>query len=141
MIYIYVLLLFPFYIYSQSCENDTLDNGVFEVYENDKKIGVIYRKNNFQIEKSTSSSQYTIARFKKEKCVFYLKSYEINDDLDTITWSVKYNRIKQNYYSFIGRPAYLGINYSLEGSVLKTSDEINDVDIMKTFNKLRKDIK
>lgn len=86
------------------CED--LKTGSFELYDNSLKIGTIYRKGKFQIEKYLKNDNYTIAKVNIKDCLFYLKKYEIKEELDTITWSVDYKKIKKNHYSFIGRPIF-----------------------------------
>ena len=73
---------------------DKLQNGSFELYEKGLKIGHLYRKNGIQIEKYLDSKDYTIAKVKSEGCAFYMKSYEVKEDLDTITWAVSYKKNK-----------------------------------------------
>jgi hypothetical protein len=79
-------------IYNKECSD--LRIGTFEIYEKNKKIGFFYRKNDYQIEKYLNSDKYTIAKTNLKNCSFTLKSYEINEALDTITWSILYQKTK-----------------------------------------------
>ncbi|MCF6297573.1 MAG: hypothetical protein L3J08_06270 [Flavobacteriaceae bacterium] len=125
-------------IYPQDTNIDCneLNNGVFELYEKNEIIGVIYRKNNYQIEKYLNNDKYTIGKTKLENCTILLNSYVVKVDLDTITWSVSYRKIKKNYYSFIGKPKYLKVDYKYVGEIKKINDEIRDRKILDIFKEL-----
>jgi len=125
--------------YSQSTNTDcnSLNKGVFELYENNERIGTVYRIENYQIEKYLNSDKYTIAKTNLENCSFSLKSYKVKEDIDTITWSVSYEKIKKNHYSFIGKPKYLKIAYTYVGEIKKINNEIRNKKILKILNELK----
>ncbi|MGV6844835.1 MAG: hypothetical protein ACWA42_01750 [Lutibacter sp.] len=137
-IYIILFLLTPLFIYSQKVDyscND-LKNGVFELYKADKKIGVIYRKDEYQIEKYFNNKTTTIAKIRHYGCKFHFNAYKISTDLDTITWSVSYKKIKEGQYSFVGKPTYLKIDYTYEGKIVKIKNKINS-EILNIFDNLK----
>lgn len=134
-----ILILFnSVLIYSQSTNADCndLSNGTFELYENNEKIGAIYRKGNYQIEKYLDSDKYTIAKTKFKNCSVSLKNHEIKQDIDTITWSLSYKKIKDKHYSFIGKPKYLKVTYTYTGEIKKEDNEIKNKKILKIFKGL-----
>jgi hypothetical protein len=136
-----IFFLFLTTYFSNAQNNDLcndLKEGVFESYEDNKKIGVLYRKGFYQIEKEVNDSTYNIAKIKSKKCLFYVNSYEIKNKLDTITWSVSYRKIKKNHYSFIGKPKYLKVDYKYVGEIKKINDKIIDSQILNIFKRIRK---
>ena len=138
-IIVFVLfVLIPLTINSQeSGDCNELKFGVFEIYENEEKIGIIFRNDKYQIEKYPNTEELTIGKIKSDKCKFYIKSYKVKNDLDTITWVASYKK-EQNYYSFEAKPLYLKISYKYEGRIMKVSNEITDKRILNTFLELEK---
>lgn len=138
----YLVLFLLLTMFNSNAQNDCLcddlKEGFFESYEHNKKVGVLYRKGLYQIEKGVKDSIYNIAKVKSKKCMFYIKSYEIKNELDTITWTVSYKKIKKNHYSFIGNPKYLKVDYKYVGEIRKIKDEIKDSEILDIFEKIRK---
>lgn len=136
MIKIYFLLVF-FLIVSTSylCPCVNLKKGSFAIYENGIKVGHIYRKQNLQIEKYLDSTEDIVTSIKSEGCLFYMKSYHITEDLDTITWAVTYEEIGNNHYSYVGKPRYLEVDYNHHGEIKKISNKIEKdiLDIFKMF--------
>lgn len=138
-IIILLLITFSTNACSQNKNNncDDIKYGTFELYEKGSIIGTIYRKGNYQIEKYLDRPEYTIVKLKSKKCLYYYNSYEINQDLDTLTWSVQYKNIKRNHYSFIGKPTYLtSLNYSYSGKLVKISKKI-DKKILDVFDTIK----
>ena len=133
-----LILIIPLFIFSQDKGNcNGLKYGSFELYENGKKIGNVFRKNNLQIEKYFDKDTYTFVKIKpKNNCEFYFNAYEIKKDLDTITWSVSYKKIKKNHYSFTGKPTYLNIDYVYQGELIKIENEISE-EVEEIFNKMK----
>jgi hypothetical protein len=120
-----LILIIPLFIFSQDDEScNGLKYGSFELYENGKKIGNIFRKDNLQIEKYFDKDTYTFVKIKPSNCEFYFNAYEVKNELDTITWFVSYKKIKKDHYSFIGKPVYLNIDYVYQGELVKIADEI-----------------
>lgn len=132
-----LILIIPLFIFSQDEGNcKALKYGSFELYENGKKIGNVYRKDNLQIEKYFDKDTYTFVKIKPNNCEFYFNAYEVKKDLDTITWSVSYKKIKKNHYSFIGKPVYLNIDYVYQGELIKIEDKISE-EVEGIFNKMK----
>lgn len=132
-------LVFVLFISSnnqQNCNCNNLKEGKFESYEGVKKVGFLYRKGNFQLEKDFKSDQYSIAKIKSDNCLFIMNSYEVKNSIDTITWSINYKKSDKNRYSFIVKPFYLDTNYSMEGYVIKVSNKIEDDEVLKILEKL-----
>ena len=121
-----IVLIFSINSYSQNknLECEELKNGTFEIYENGEKFGVVYRKGNIQIEKYPNKEELNFVKLRYDNCNITFNSYEIKQELDTITWSVNYNKIKKSKYKFIAKPKYLNISYSSEGVILKVSNKI-----------------
>ncbi|WP_420571920.1 hypothetical protein [Kordia sp.] len=118
----YIILTFCLFIRPNSsidcCE---MKEGTFDVFEKNTKIGTFYRKNGIQLEFSESENKkYTSSKFTSKDCVFLIKSIKVENNLDTITW-----KIKKNHYSYIMKPAYLDVNYSLQGEIIKVSNKID----------------
>jgi len=117
------------------CCND-LKEGKFESYEGNKKVGIFYRKGNFQIERELKSNKYSIVKIKSDSCLFIMNSYEVNEELDTISFSVNYKKNKKGSYSFIMKPTYLKVPFKTRGSVIKVSDKIDNDEVLKILKKL-----
>lgn len=66
-----------------------------------------------------------VVTIKSEGCLFYMNSYRVKEDLDTITWTVSYTKIANNHYSYVGSPKYLNIDYKHYGEIKKISDDIS----------------
>lgn len=117
-----------------------LERGVFELYEEGIKIGLIYRKNGIQLESyENHPQQYTKAVYKRKgNCSYYLKSYEIKKDIDTITWEVSFTKLENDSFSFVGTPAFIKSGYSYGGKLIKISNRIEDMNIRKLLDKLSK---
>ena len=135
---IVLILIVPMYIFSQDIENcNGLKYGSFELYENGKKIGNIFRKDNLQLVKYFDKNTYTLVKIKPSNCEFYFNAYEVKNELDTITWFVSYKKIKKDHYSFTGEPKYLKIDYKYNGEIKKINDEIRDRKILDIFKELK----
>jgi len=126
-------------LFSQNDICKILDTGVFELYEDDKKIGSVYRKKGIQIETYKNDIDNTIARYKKiGKCAYYITSFKISNNLDTITWKVKYKSISKKEFSFEAHPAFIDLNgYFYNGKIKKTSNTIKKGKLLKRFDKLQ----
>ena len=114
--------------YSQSVEIECegLLHGSFETYEEGLKIGTFFRKGDIQIEKYFKDSTFSLARIRSKECVFYINSYEIKRQIDTITWIVKYQKISDTKYSYLIEPAFLDNGISFKGHTIKISDSIDN---------------
>jgi len=132
---IFLFVAIPCIGFAQDKSCDELKYGVYEVYENDKKVGLIYRNGNFQLEDYLDGKKLKPTRLKEKDCFFYIRSYDVKEDLDTITWAVSYKEISTNYYSFVGKPKYLEIDYSHRGEIKKISNDI-EPDVLKVFEQL-----
>lgn len=140
MKFIAILILIPFYLFSQNENNlcEDLKNGTFELYKDEIKIGFIYRKNGFQIEKYINKGGYTIVKIKQNECVIQMNAYLIETQLDTVTITTSYLNIKQGHYTFEGKPTYLDIDYIYKGSLVKIGDIVNEK-ILRIFEDLEKE--
>ena len=130
-----LLILLPFAGFAQNKECVDLKYGVFEVHENDEKVGLIYRKGNYQLEDYLDGKELKMAKIREEDCLFYINSLEIKSDLDTVTMFTSYNKIRRGYYTFLAKPIYLDIDYEYRGQIKKISDDIAP-DVLKVFEKL-----
>ena len=130
-----ILIFLPFSGFCQSTECEELKHGVFEVYENNEKIGLIYRKGNFQLEDYLDGKKLKTNSLQEKDCFFYIKSVEVKQALDTVTMFVVYDEIKKNHYTFLAKPKYLNIDYEYKGKIKKISSDIKP-DILKIFEKL-----
>ncbi|TXN36889.1 hypothetical protein FVB32_00970 [Flagellimonas hymeniacidonis] len=122
-----------------SCAQDKscheLKYGVFEIYENDEKVGLIYRKDNFQLEDYLNGKKLKPTRLKEKDCLFYINSIEVKQSLDTVTMLVSYDKIKKNHYTFLAKPKYLDLDYKYEGEIKKVDNDIGS-DILRLFEEL-----
>lgn len=121
-----LILIFSINCYSQNKNSDCeeLKNGTFEIYENGEKVGIVYRKENIQIEKYPNKKKFNFVKLKYDNCNITFNSYEIKQELDTITWSVNYNKINKVKYKYIVKPKYLNISYTSKGEIIKVSNKI-----------------
>ena len=135
----FLTVMYSGHLFSQNDICKILDTGVFELYEKDKKIGSVYRKNGLQIEIYKNETDSTIARYKKiGKCSYSITNYKISIDLDTITWEVKYDSINKNEFSFEAHPAFIDLNgYFYNGKIKKKSNHIKKEKILKKFDELQ----
>jgi hypothetical protein len=135
-----IFLLLNFSItYSQNnkCNCKNLKKGVFEIYEKGEKIGRVYRKGNYQLEDYFNGKDLSKVRINNKNCIFYLKSYTVKEDIDTLTMLIKYKKIKNNHYSFTGKTAYLKNGYRYNGEIKKIRNRL-DKNILTLFIKLEK---
>lgn len=116
-----------------SCED--LKYGVYEVYENNEKVGVIYRKDNLQLEDYLDGNELSPTKLREKDCYFYINSFEIREAIDTVTMFVEYKEIKRNHYTFLAKPKYLNLDYEYKGEIKKISNDI-EPDVLKVFKKL-----
>lgn len=131
-----LLLIFSSNMHSQINNCKILKKGVFEIYENGEKIGRIYRKENYQLEDYFDGKDLSKVRIKTDKCKLYFNSYEIENDLDTITWVASYTKKERNLYSFNAKPLYLKIGYTYVGEIKKINDKIRDKQVLVIFKEL-----
>lgn len=104
-----------------------LNHGTFEVYDDkNNKICVVYRKNNFQLEKYRNVKKFNIVSFKPSQGIYYLKTYLPKYKADTVTYAVKYKKIDHNTYTFSANPAFLKMQFNSTGTMLKTSNDISE---------------
>lgn len=123
-------------IFAQINTCSELDKGVFKLYENNAKIGTIFR--GIQIESYQNDPEYAIGKFKnKGKCIYHLKNHKIKKAVDTITWRISYKKLRKNKFIFEARPAFFDLGgYSYEGKLIKVSDNIKNENIRKIFCRL-----
>ena len=133
-----ILILLPFAGFCQSTGCEELKYGVFDVYENNEKVGRIYRNGDYQLEDYLDGKKLKTAKIREENCSFYINSLEIKTDLDTITMFTTYIRIREGYYTFLAKPKYLDIDYEYHGSIKKVGNEI-EPKIIKAFERLKND--
>lgn len=133
-----IFLLFIECTVKQDCSCDELREGKFESYEEGEKVGIFYRKGNFQLERDIYSDSIKIVRIKPNNCNYLMNSYKINDTFDTITWSLNYKKIKKRTYSFTMTPTYLKTSFSVKGSTVKVSSKIESKKVLELFEKLQK---
>lgn len=127
MKYMYCLFL----LLALSCSNesthcDQLKEGVFSLYENDKLIGQLYRKNNIQIEKYPDKQSYVVGKFKHiADCKLHMTHYYVEEPIDTITWLVSYSSLGKNTFKIRARPAYIDtLNYTYVAKIVKTNEKL-----------------
>jgi hypothetical protein len=120
------------------CNCGSISSGTFKLYENGKIIGYIYKDSSYQLEKYFDSSDIFIVKTKSENynCNVYLKSVKIIEPFDTITWKLQYKRINNLKYSFIAKTAFIKLDYSYRGSIIKISNKIADREIMTKLDSL-----
>jgi len=124
-----------------SCSSQTkvcneLEYGTFKIFENNQEIGKIYRKNNIQIEKYYDNDKYIKVIFSKEnECQYNIRSFDINEEIDTVNWNLSYTKIKEREYNFTAKPKYItNLNYSYEGKIIKVNDSIDNSYVRKLIN-------
>ena len=130
-----LFILMPSFGVAQNKSCDELKKGVFEVIENSKKVGVIYRKNGYQLEDYLNGKKIKIVRFREKKCQFYFNSLEIENELDTVTMFVTYKKSKKGIFSFLAKPIYHDIDYEYQGIMKKISNDI-DSNLIPVFDEL-----
>ncbi|MCP4176614.1 MAG: hypothetical protein GY756_02510 [bacterium] len=116
---------------TSSCQTETdfndLKRGTFELYENNNKVGTIYRYKNIQIEEYPDTEK--LLKVKLTWIAFnkvLMSGLEENPSaIDTITWLSSYLKKGKNHYSFISRAAFIDtLSYRYKGEILKTSNSI-----------------
>lgn len=132
---IFLFIVIPGLGCAQGKSCDELKHGVFEVHENNEKVGLIYRKGNFQLEDYLDGKKLKTNSLQEKDCFFYIKSVEVKQALDTVTMFVAYDEIKKNHYTFLAKPKYLNIDYTYKGKIKKVSNDI-EPDILKLFEEL-----
>lgn len=131
-----LMILTPFIGLSQ--QNHDLDctdlnTGVFETYEDGVKTGIFYRMNDRQIEMVANEKTQTKSLVSKLKsCEYYIMSKHVSDLLDTITMSVKYEKLSDGIYSFIAKPAFIDVDYIYTGKIKKIDETISK-EILEAF--------
>lgn len=137
MKYCFFLVLFVII----SCSSQTkvcneLQYGTFKIFENNQEIGKIYRINNIQIEKYYDNDKYIKVIFSKEnECQYNIRSFDINEEIDTVNWNLSYTKIKEREYNFTAKPKYItNLNYSYEGKIIKVNDSIDNSYVRKLIN-------
>ena len=118
-----------------SCED--LKYGVYEIFENNIKVGVVYRKDNLQLEDYLDGKDLAPTKLREKNCFFYINSFEVKEAIDTVTMFVKYKEIKKNHYTFLATPKYLNIDYEYTGEIKKVSNVIEPdiLEVFKTYEK------
>ena len=122
--FIFFLICLTNSSFEQINDCSELKEGVFEVYENEEKIGVIYRKGNYQIEKYINREDLNYVKIKRDNCRYIFKSDSIKSDIDTLIWRVNYTKIENDLFIFEANPVNLDINYNYHGSISKKSSII-----------------
>lgn len=112
---------------------ESLNQGFFVTYENKIKIGYFLRKDNFQIEKAINDTLPSIAKFKSNNCKFYLTSFEVVKEIDTISWTVEYVKEKAFVFNYIMTPTYLDKKILFKGKTIKI-DSLYDKDTFDLLN-------
>ena len=123
--------------FTQDIPCDELKYGVYEIYENNEKVGVIYRKDNLQLEDYLDGKELSPTKIREKDCYFYINSFEIKEAIDTVTMVVEYEKIKKNYYTFLATPKYLDLDYEYKGEIKKVGSDI-EPDILEIFESLEK---
>jgi len=131
-----IILIYSVNCYSQTEDCDDLRKGTFEIFEKGEKLGIIYRKDNLQIEKYPNNEELFFVKLKFYDCNIILNTFEIKEEIDTITWSITYKKIDNGKYKYIGKPKYLNIPFTAEGNIEKISNKI-DKEILEVFSKLK----
>ena len=133
---LFFLLFIPIVSYSQSLDDcKPLENGTFIAYEDGKEKGLFYRKDNIQIE-PTTEGKFLYSRIKNlGNCDFDVKSLYVKEDVDTITFSIKYQKPITGMIQAETKPRYVQSRFIYKTQILKVSDEIHR-DILKLFSKI-----
>lgn len=135
---IYLLALIFFFSCQKKVEQhcEILKLGTFDVYQKDKKVGTIYRKDSIQIEKYVDNSRTGITKFYQSyKCEFVLRSYIVKQKLDTMHFTANYTIRENNVIDYEMTPTYADTGYKLKGKIVKVSDSI-DAKTLKMFTNL-----
>ncbi len=128
---------------SVSCsDRNPLDNGTFKLFAEGKEMGKLYRKDNIQIECYFKDNVPFKTKYKKlNDSTYILQSYEMLEKVDTVQYLLTYRNLGNDTYSFIAKPLYLDINYSLSGKLKKISDEIENKKVSEIINKIKDESK
>ena len=120
-----LLILSSILILSCNSEKKGIENGTFDLYENDSIIGTIYRIKNFQIEKYLDDSEL-IAKVEYQTDSTYLVSgiEKQKIGIDTIVWLNTYKKITENKYQIVVKPNNSNLEYEYRGMLLKTQEKI-----------------
>ena len=135
---IILIFLLPCFGFTQSEACLPLKSGTFEIYENDEKVGLVYRKGAFQLEDYLDGRELTVTKIRERDCTFYIRVAEAKEALDTVTMFVTYDKIKKGYYSFLAKPAYLKMDYEYRGEIRKIDKGIKP-EVLKVFERLEND--
>ena len=137
MRYIHYLLLSFILSCNTKDSCNQLKEGTFSLYENDKLVGQLYRKDNIQIEKYSDKEPYTIGKLKYiNDCELQMRHYYVKESIDTITWLVSYIPLAKNTFKVNAKPAYIDtLNYSYMAKMVKTDKNL-PIELHELFKKL-----
>ncbi|GGK38319.1 MULTISPECIES: hypothetical protein [Flavobacteriaceae] len=102
-----------------------IKEGEFELYENEKYLGRIFRLKNYQVELYNNEPVF-IARLEWiSDSICNLIGTKINPvDIDTVVFRNTFERIEQNKFRIFITPINSSIEYSFKGILNKKSDKI-----------------
>lgn len=115
-----------------------IKNGTFEIYENDKLIGHIYRSKDYQIDRYLDDERIPISKLTYKDCSIIYNIIQKRSYIDTLTWRITNTKISDKTYTFEVRTEYLDIDYVYKGKLVKLKNEISDKLILKKLDSLDK---
>jgi hypothetical protein len=106
--------------------NSGIKKGVFELYENDSLIGMIYRSGQYQIEYYGVENETIVKIEHSSASEYYLTEVESNfSDIDSIDIaSFVHKKISSDQYQIKGRGLNIISDYRYYATLKKISEEI-----------------
>ena len=123
----FFLVCFLFLSGCQTNKYESLRLGTFELYENNHKVGVIYRKGKYQIEKYPTKKNLTKAKIEwiDNRTLLIKGAEKDKKGVDTITWKIQYELKNTNQFIYRIKAAYIDtLKYEHFGIMTKVSDTI-----------------
>ena len=109
------------------CSSNQIEikEGEFELYENEKHVGTIFRLKDYQVEKYNNEPLF-ISKLKWiSDSTYYLKGTEINPmGIDTVIYRNTFKKIDKDKFRILITPINSDIAYKFEGVLVKKSNSI-----------------
>ena len=136
-----LLILLLIVITGCNSNKDEIKYGTFDIYENDKIVGTLFRMNNFQIEKYEGKEKLISKIDYESDSTYNIGGTELNPNgIDTIVFKTIYKKIEKNRFKLLIFPINSNIDYKWEG-ILEKKDENIDKKYIDTLTYLNNEYK
>lgn len=138
-IYILLISILPVLSSAQKSDKDckALRHGTFEIYQSGKKLGLVYRKDQVQIEKYEEMNKLTYVKSEADKCDYVLSDYLKRKRKGLMSFEVIYTWVSKGVYEYKAKPVGLDVAYLEGGKIIKMSNSIPK-EYRKKFKELSK---